>query len=442
MVSINLQSSVLRADTLRDITKENGAPPSIAALFLIHFDLRKGYTVTWKQSIPDGNYFVHGDHAGQSAFINVPDDTEHRNARMLAVGVLVPLKRGRLGKAWMHAPALKDLASQISEEPENVQLLERYWKQHQLRTKQVESPPESPLDVFFSDAPAPRHDQRRQRRRQSPAACEHEQDQTRTQQQQQISPAPSDLGTSLAPLHPALSLPEFLDRFGPLVFPLYRLALLRKRILLVGDAPVQGACNYVYDISLLSTLPDTLLPRLPASAATRLRPRPLFTVGVHDLPYLTDLSRQHAHALAAAPSAESQWIANTSDKILAMKNDLYDVIVELPPDHTLHAPGIKVYPKIRTLQHTATTTASAPTATATEQGSTTVKATKRDARRWTNLRRGLRRQQRAVSRVDTRASTTNEIRHDLDIDAIADADADADVFAADVVEPQSWAALA
>jgi hypothetical protein len=41
-----------------------------------------------------------------------------------------------------------------------------------------------------------------------------------------------------------------MDSFGPLIFPLYRAALLRKRILFMGEAPVHGACNY-------GTLPDT-----------------------------------------------------------------------------------------------------------------------------------------------------------------------------------------
>ncbi|KAI5288651.1 hypothetical protein KEM54_005038 [Ascosphaera aggregata] len=159
-VHLNMHSNISRSDTLRGIAHQNNdnAPPSIAALFLIEFDIRKGYSVTWKQSmldveldglveyksLPSGlhnvredlmyrhpyhsfsplapcsqplpadplnshSYFVHGDFAGQSAFINVPDDSEHRNARMFAVGVLVPLKRGRLGKAWMHIPALKDI---------------------------------------------------------------------------------------------------------------------------------------------------------------------------------------------------------------------------------------------------------------------------------------------------------------------------------------------
>ena len=51
-------------------------------------------------------------------------------------------------------------------------------------------------------------------------------------------------GQSLDPYHPALSLPSFLDAFGPLIFPVYKAALLRKRILLVGQAPVEQTCNF------------------------------------------------------------------------------------------------------------------------------------------------------------------------------------------------------
>ena len=51
-------------------------------------------------------------------------------------------------------------------------------------------------------------------------------------------------GQSLSPHHPALSLPVLLDTFGPLIFPVYKAALLRKRILLVGQAPVELACNF------------------------------------------------------------------------------------------------------------------------------------------------------------------------------------------------------
>lgn len=51
------------------------------------------------------------DHyAGVSAFINRPDESTERNANMLAVGVLIPLEHGRVGKAWLHADRLEALA--------------------------------------------------------------------------------------------------------------------------------------------------------------------------------------------------------------------------------------------------------------------------------------------------------------------------------------------
>lgn len=108
--------------------------PPISALFLIEFDVKAGYTISWKaakpgidldgaveyKSLPSGLhavsedliYFVHEQYAGLSAFINAPvEDSQLRNARMLAVGALVPLTYGRLGRAWRHAEGLKELVS-------------------------------------------------------------------------------------------------------------------------------------------------------------------------------------------------------------------------------------------------------------------------------------------------------------------------------------------
>lgn len=115
--------------------------PPIDALFLIHFDVKAGYTILWKQNAPgidleglveykslpsglhtvseDLIYFVHDSvHAGLSAFVNMPcDEEEARNARMFAVGVLVPLSYGRLGRAWRHAEGLKEMAAYASINP-------------------------------------------------------------------------------------------------------------------------------------------------------------------------------------------------------------------------------------------------------------------------------------------------------------------------------------
>jgi hypothetical protein len=49
---------------------------------------------------------------------------------------------------------------------------------------------------------------------------------------------------TLPAFHPALSILQCLDTFGPLIFPLHRIALLRKRILLVTSAPVRQACEF------------------------------------------------------------------------------------------------------------------------------------------------------------------------------------------------------
>ncbi|KAF6218073.1 hypothetical protein HO133_006485 [Letharia lupina] len=113
--------------------------PPVAAVFLILFDVKAGMeavdawvpetvltatvvelneSVEYK-SLPSGLhnvredliYFVHDNgYAGISAFLNEPAEEADRNALMLAVGALVPLSYGRLGKSWKHASGLKELA--------------------------------------------------------------------------------------------------------------------------------------------------------------------------------------------------------------------------------------------------------------------------------------------------------------------------------------------
>ena len=48
----------------------------------------------------------------------------------------------------------------------------------------------------------------------------------------------------LSRYHPAWSLTNLLDTFGPLIFPIYRAALLRQRILISGHVPVRETCNF------------------------------------------------------------------------------------------------------------------------------------------------------------------------------------------------------
>ena len=108
--------------------------------------------------------------------------------------------------------------------------LQRYWERHRLDSSTDEvreaalEEPSSPVGTRASTS--------------------------RNRQQQRRSRALSDAAgfslrdNVLSEDHPAMSMPEFLDTFGPLAFPVYRAALLRKRVLLVGSAPIQRSCNY------------------------------------------------------------------------------------------------------------------------------------------------------------------------------------------------------
>lgn len=181
-------------------------------------------------------------------------------------------------------------------------------------------------------------------------------------------------GQTLSPLHPALSLSSFVDIFGPLIFPIYRAALARKRILIITHAPVEPACNFVYDISILSNIPLSVVSHLPRDPD---RLKPLFSVGVHDIPFL---------------SAESEtgagYVACTTDEILAMKTQLYDVLIRLPPAYSANA-NRKVWP---TLEEP---TRSAPPGSP----GIPIKATQRDLRRFRILQKSLHQRYRRDSRL-------------------------------------------
>ena len=175
-------------------------------------------------------YFVHEKCAGLSAFVNGQGDEEERNARFVAVGILLPLNDGRLGRAWLHAAKLKILARyarfrnaleqpltaisrEIVVDPNKTEPLEHYWNQHRIQDS---------LQPETSDWQS-----------------------NYAQRGRSLSTATVVLADQTLPReHPALSVLEYLDTFGPLVFPLHRLALLRKRILLVKPPPVLLACDF------------------------------------------------------------------------------------------------------------------------------------------------------------------------------------------------------
>ncbi|OTA59957.1 DUF2347 superfamily protein [Hypoxylon sp. EC38] len=399
--------------------------PLIHALFLINFDVKAGYTISWKaskpgvelegvveyKSLPSGLhtvsedliYFVHDGFAGLSAFVNAPvEDSEVRNARMLAVGVLVPLSYGRLGRAWRHAEALKAMASALAADGKETGLLEEYWEKNQATTEQTAAnePLESP-SITFQTPTKPPQGHFRNRSASDGAAL--------------LAP-----GHRLSPFHPAWSLQKLLDTFGPLIFPIQRAALLRKRILISCHAPVQEACNFVYDISILSNIPQPTFELLsPHSPPHRLRP--LFSIGVHDIPFLVEDSkprRNDSEPPDNNPEAGTGWIACTTDSILAKKDTLWDVLITMPPPHSSNAKH-RVWPKIEGPQNLS------------------IKATQRDLRRFRSLKAGLARLQQAASPGPSPTTPqTTAPQPDADEPFLTEADEK------EIVEPLSWTALA
>ncbi|KAL2818331.1 hypothetical protein BJX63DRAFT_419266 [Aspergillus granulosus] len=399
------------------------SPPGIAALFVIHFDIKAGYMVTWKRTIPgveiegaveykslpsglhnvseDLVYFVHEQYAGISAFVKQDAGESERNAKMFTIGVLVPLSSGRLGKSWRHAPNLKELAQRYSELTFDPHRLTEYWERYELSANEISGvPPDSPLESPLSlrlRAHGDRSDHRRSRALSDAIVLE--------------TPRPA-----LTPFHPASSLPDFLTHFGPLLFPLYRAALLRKRVLFMAEAPVQIPCNYVYDLSLLASLPNSLLPLLPSDLLPSLRPRALFNVGVYDIPFLSSLV-----GARAGTESDCAWIACSTDSVLSMKPELFDILVTLPPNHSKNA-AEKAYPTI---------TISSPALHGNKSPQKVeLKATQRDVRRYTALRQGLRR-----AFKDDDSLYKNNISDD-------NSDTASTFSSSPIVEPLSWARLA
>ncbi|CAF1644684.1 unnamed protein product, partial [Adineta ricciae] len=88
---------------------------------------------------------------------------------------------------------------------------------------------------------------------------------------------------------------EFLHKFGPSIFPLSRLTLLGKRILLYSRSPIGSLCNAVYFLHLLNQSIN-----------------PLFFVTIKDLPMLGE---------------ETSYIACTTENIFQEKKSTYDVFI-------------------------------------------------------------------------------------------------------------------
>lgn len=209
----------------------------------------------------------------------------------------------------------------------------------------------------------------------------------------------------------------------------------------------------MYNISILANIPFSVYDLLDPSAPAQ-RLRPLFTIGVHDIPFLMADSANSANK-RPGPTPEqnssplgdpiSGWIACTTDSILAMKDDLWDVLITMPTPNTANVKE-RTWPTVESPK------------------GVPVKATQRDLRRFRTLKAGLRRLAARSSAVaddedeNTEAAnnetqrpftlshrqsrmsissmkTTNFLSDGEDAHVMADA-------AEKIVEPMTWAALA
>lgn len=187
----------------------------------------------------------------------------------------------------------------------------------------------------------------------------------------------------------------------------------------------------VYDISVLSNIPLSVSELLsPASPAQRLRP--LFTIGVHDIPFLVDdheaSKRQNStDEHAVEDDSGTGWIACTTDSILAMKDTLWDMLITLPPSYSAGAKE-KVWPTVEWPQKVP------------------IRASQRDLRRFRTLRAGLVRltvlTPAVVPAESPRSENSTTFRMSTSTSTTLVANDESDDAMEKIVEPLSWAALA
>ena len=349
-------------------------------------------------------YYVQGACAGVSAFVQEEADAQHRNANFAAVGALIPLSYGRTGRGWMLAPELRRLARDVVKKAsaQDTDPLEAFWERHKLDGNAKDAATDSP-STSRSDLPA-------------------SMDRTRQRARSDVTgglTSDQEVGSD----HPALCMPNLLDTFGPLTFPLFRAALLRRRILFLGQAPVQQTCNFVYVLSVLANIPPALREVLRPDSETAWRMQPLFSVGISDVPTLSSSQKEGRG-----------WLACTTDDILREKPQLYDLLVTMPGPNL--NPARHRWPMVTT------------------SDGTPVRATQRDLRRYRLLRSELNRirleRERYRDQPPTADSTQPDNTENGDdvplvpkttiLNEVRSGPNSADD--AEVVEPTSWTAMA
>ncbi|KAK0145458.1 Protein LCHN [Merluccius polli] len=261
----------------------------IVSVFVVTFNTRSGNMLEWClprdmdldgvefKAIASGShrvstdfiYFRKGSYFGLACFANMAvESVVERGARMKSVGILSP----------------------------SYTLLYRYMSflEHQVRL-QLQAPGHySPLEAFYED-----------KRALLPPSG----DGVVT-----ASPAhtwSTSLSHSMHPemkiTHPAGCMSQFTRFFGEQIMVMWKLALLRRRILIFSPPPVGVVCYRVYCCCCLANI------SIPGVGVAVPEFRPFFYVNVADISALEN---------------ELAYVACTTEKIFEEKKDLYDVYVD------------------------------------------------------------------------------------------------------------------
>ncbi|XP_072311099.1 DENN domain-containing protein 11-like [Eucyclogobius newberryi] len=284
-----LSDSAGREVALEDSMVKWEEKDQIVSVFVVTFNTRTGNMLEWClpkdmdlegvefKAIASGShrvstdfiYFRKGGYFGLACFANMAvESTVERGARMKSVGILSP----------------------------SYTLLYRYMSflEHQVRL-QLQTPGHySPLEAFYED-----------KRAVLPPGGDGI-----------VTACPANawgavINHSMHPemkiTHPAGCMSQFIRFFGEHIMVLWKLALLRRRILIFSPPPVGVVCYRVYCCCCLANI------SIPGIGVAVPEFRPFFYVNVADISALEN---------------ELSYVACTTEKIFEEKKDLYDVYLD------------------------------------------------------------------------------------------------------------------
>ncbi|XP_042153973.1 DENN domain-containing protein 11-like [Oncorhynchus tshawytscha] len=261
----------------------------IVAVFVVTFDTRSGNMLEWClpgdmnlegvefKAMASGShrvssdfiYFRKGGYFGLACFANMAvDSVVERGARMKSVGILST----------------------------SYTLLYRYMSflEHQVRL-QLKTPGQySPLEAFFED-------------KRSVLPPDGESVVTACPGSAWGAALNHCMHPEMKITHPAGCMSQFIQFFGEQIMVLWKLALLRRRILIFSPPPVGVVCYRVYCCCCLANV------SIPGVGVAVPEFRPFFYVNVADIDTL---------------DTELSYVACTTEKIFEEKRDLYDVYVD------------------------------------------------------------------------------------------------------------------